>query len=129
MFKISVYKILKQYFCKKLLMKRAATYFVLGTGISFFLNYYLLGSQGWELDLYYGVSFGLAWSVAYFLDDERFKLSHKFLLSFTAMILLMVLGSIIFNLEKAIPSVIKFSAVFVAYYLIASFRTSKSLRK
>lgn len=129
MFKISVYKILKQYFCKKLLMKRTATYFVLGTGISFFLNYYLLGSQGWELDLYYGVSFGLAWSVAYFLDDERFKLAHKFLLSFTAMILLMVLGSIIFNLEKAIPSVIKFSTVFVAYYLIASFRTSKSLRK
>ena len=49
-------------------------------------------------------------------------------LSFGAMALLVTVGALIFSLELAIPSIIKFSTVFVAYYLIASFRGSKSLR-
>lgn len=110
-------------------MQRALSYFLLGTAISFLLNYFLLGSQGWKLDLFYGISFGLAWGIAYFLDDEKFTLAKKFIISFAAMGLMVLVGALIFDLEKAVPSVIKFSTVFVAYYLIASFRSSKSLRK
>lgn len=100
----------------------------LGTGISFLLNYFLLGSQGWKLDLYYGFSFGSAWGIAWFLDNPRFTLAKKFLISFAAMMVLFALGLILFSFELTIPSIIKFSTVFVAYYLIASFRETKSLR-
>lgn len=110
-------------------MQRAIIYLVLGTVISFLLNYYLLGSQGWKLDLYYGISFGSAWGIAYFLDDEKFSLAQKFLISFLAMAVLFVLGLTLFDFKHAVPSIIKFSTVFVAYYLIASFRASKSLRR
>lgn len=110
-------------------MQKALLYFFAGTTISFLLNYFFLGSQGWELDLYYGFAFGFAWGIAYFLDDEKFSLAQKFLYSFSAMAILILIGTLIFNFELAVPSVIKFSLVFVAYYLIASFRSSKSLRK
>ena len=109
-------------------MQRAIIYLLLGTAISFLLNYFLLGSQGWKLDLYYGLSFGSAWGIAYFLDNEKFSLPQKFLISFLAMAVLVAVGLLIFDFEQAVPSVIKFSTVFVAYYLIASFRSSKSLR-
>ena len=110
-------------------MKKALLYFVAGTVSSFLLNYFLLGSQGWELDLYYGLSFGLAWGIAYFLDDEKFSLLQKFGISFSGMGILVVLGILLFNLELAVPSIMKFSMVFVAYYVIASFRKEKSLRR
>ena len=110
-------------------MQRAIIYLLLGTAISFLLNYFLLGSQGWKLDLYYGLSFGSAWGISYFLDNEKFSLPQKFLISFLAMAVLVAVGLLILDFEQAVPSVIKFSTVFVAYYLIASFRTSKSLRK
>ncbi|WP_234110751.1 hypothetical protein [Chryseobacterium sp. R2A-55] len=110
-------------------MKRALIYFLLGTVISFLLNYFFFGSQGWKLDLYYGFSFGAAWGIAYFLDDERFSLAKKFMISFAAMAVLVGIGTLIFSLELAVPSILKFSTVFVAYYLIASFRATKSLRK
>ncbi len=109
-------------------MKKALLYVVLGTLISFLLNYFLLGTQGWELDLYYGFAFGAAWGMAHYLDDTTFTLAQKLGISFLAMGLLIVLGILLFNLEKAVPAVIKFSIIFVAYYLIASFRASKSLR-
>ncbi|TXF77201.1 hypothetical protein [Chryseobacterium sp.] len=109
-------------------MQRAIIYSLAGTIVSFLLNYFLLGSQGWELDLYYGFAFGSAWGMAYFLDDIRFTLPQKLGISFLGMGLLIVIGVLLFDLEKAVPSVIKFSMVFVAYYLIASFRSSKSLR-
>ncbi|MGA9213532.1 hypothetical protein [Kaistella sp.] len=110
-------------------MKRTLLYLIAGTVISFLLNYFLFGSQGWKLDLFYGFSFGLAWGIAYFLDDVKFSLAQKFSISFLAMGILAIIGTLIFNFELAVPSVIKFSMVFVAYYLIASFRSSKSLRK
>jgi hypothetical protein len=110
-------------------MQKALLYLLVGTGISFLLNYFLLGSQGWELDLYYGLAFGLAWGTAYFLDHDKFSLLNKLLYSFSAMGFLIIIGLIIFDLELAIPSIIKFSMVFVAYYVFASFRRSKSLRK
>ncbi|SFJ01097.1 hypothetical protein SAMN05421638_1824 [Kaistella treverensis] len=110
-------------------MQRALLYFFAGTLVSFLLNYFLLGSQGWELDLYYGVAFGLAWGIAYFLDNEKFSLMQKLLYSFGAMAILVALGAFFFNLELAVPSIIKFSMVFVAYYILASFKRSKSLRK
>lgn len=116
-------------FAPNLFMQRALLYFFLGTGLSFLLNYYVFGSQGWALDLYYGAAFGAAWGMAYFLDDERFALIRKLLISFVGMILLVGAGLLFFDFEKAVPSVMKFSTVFVAYYLLASFKGSKSLRR
>ncbi len=110
-------------------MQKTLLYLFAGTGVSFLLNYFLLGSQGWELDLYYAFAFGLAWGTAYFLDDEKFALPAKLGYSFLSMAILVVIGIILFNLERAVPSIIKFSMVFVAYYIFASFRRSKSLRK
>ncbi|WP_027376677.1 hypothetical protein [Kaistella palustris] len=109
-------------------MQRALLYFFAGTLISFLLNYFILGSQGWKLDFFYGLSFGLAWGTAYFLDDAKFTLPQKFLISFLAMAVLGVAGTFVFGLEYAVPAIIKFSMLFVAYYLIASFKASKSLR-
>ena len=103
--------------------------YVLGGNIfSFLLNYFLLVSQGWKLDLFYGFSFGLALGIAYFLDDVKFSLPQKLGISFLGMGLLLLIGLLLFDLQLAVPSVIKFSMVFVAYYLIASFKSSKSLR-
>ena len=110
-------------------MKRAIIYLLAGTLISFVLNYFLLGSEGWALDLYYGFAFGAAWGMAYFLDNEKFTLPQKLGISFIGMAVLVVIGIFLFDLEKAVPSVIKFSMVFVAYYIFASFKSSKSLRK
>ena len=109
-------------------MQKSLLYLFAGTGISFLLNYFLLGSQGWKLDLYYGFAFGLAWGTAYFLDDEKFALPQKLMYSFVAMAVLIIIGLLVFNMELAVPSLIKFSMVFVAYYVFASFRKSKSLR-
>jgi hypothetical protein len=109
-------------------MQRSILYLFAGTAISFLLNYFFLGSQGWKLDLYYGFAFGLAWGTAYFLDDQKFTLPQKLVYSFLSMGILMIVGLLLFNLELAIPSIIKFSMVFVAYYVFASFRKTKSLR-
>ncbi len=81
------------------------------------------------LDFYYAIAFGFAWGLAYYLDTPNISLPKKLGLSFVAMGVLVLIGTLIFNLELAIPSILKFSTVFVAYYLIASFRGSKSLRK
>ena len=110
-------------------MQRAIIYFFAGIVISFLLNHFLLGSDGLALDLYYAVAFGAAWGMAYFLDDEKFSLAQKLGISFLGMGVLIILGVLLFDLEKAVPSVIKFSMVFVTYYLLASFKSSKSLRK
>lgn len=80
------------------------------------------------LEIYYAIAFGLAWGMAYILDTPNITLVQKFGLSFSAMAILVVIGYFIFDLKLAIPSILKFSTVFVAYYLIASFRASKSLR-
>jgi len=109
-------------------MKRSVLYFLLGTGVSFLLNYYLLGSQGWKVDLFYAFAFGLGWGIAYFVDHPEWALFKKMGISFIGIVLLFVIGFLFFSFEIAIPSIIKFSTVFVAYYLIASFRESKSLR-
>lgn len=109
-------------------MKRALIYFIVGTGIIFMFNYLFMETKDLGLELYYAIAFGLAWGLAYFLDDVKFSLFQKMGLSFGAMALLVAVGALIFNLELAIPSIIKFSTVFVAYYLFASFRGSKSLR-
>jgi len=110
-------------------MKKALLYFLLGTVVSFLINYFFYSSENIGLDIYYAIAFGFAWGIAYFLDTPNFKLSQKLGLSFLAMALLVAVGTILFNLELAIPSILKFSTVFVAYYLIASFRASKTLRR
>ena len=110
-------------------MKKALLYFMLGTGLSFLINYFFTSSENIALDIFYAIAFGLAWGLSYYLDTPKFTLIQKLLSSFAAMGLLVLAGTAIFNLELAIPAILKFSTVFVAYYLIASFRGSKSLRK
>ena len=110
-------------------MKKALLYFALGTIISFLINYLFYSSENLGLDIYYAVAFGFAWGMAYYLDTPNFTLPQKLGLSFAAMAILVVIGTLIFTLELAIPSILKFSTVFVAYYLIASFRASKTLRR
>lgn len=110
-------------------MQRSAIYLVVGTIIGFLLNHFFLGSKGWQVDLYYGFSFGLAWGLAYFLDHPGWSLFKKLGISFIGIFLLIVLGLIFFKFELAIPAIVKFSTVFVGYYLFASFRNSKSLRE
>ncbi|NML58663.1 hypothetical protein [Chryseobacterium cheonjiense] len=109
-------------------MKKALLYFLLGTVLSFLINYFFYSSENIGLDIYYAIAFGFAWGVAYYLDTPNFTLPQKLGLSFLAMGILVLVGTLIFNLELAIPSVLKFSTVFVAYYLIASFRANKTLR-
>ena len=87
-----------------------------------------MGIQGWPIDLYNGFAFGLGWGMAYFVDHPEWKLSKKMGISFLGIFVIVILGLFLFNFEIAVPSIIKFSTVFVAYYLIASFRDSKSLR-
>ncbi|MBK1898226.1 hypothetical protein [Chryseobacterium paridis] len=109
-------------------MQKALIYFTIGTVVSFLINYFFLSSLNTGLDLYYAIAFGFAWGLAYYLDTPNFTLPQKLGLSFAAMGVLVLIGALIFDLKLAIPSILKFSTVFVAYYLIASFRGSKSLR-
>ncbi|MEN4758750.1 MULTISPECIES: hypothetical protein [unclassified Chryseobacterium] len=110
-------------------MKKALLYFALGTVLSFLINYFFYSSENLGLDIYYALAFGIAWGIAYYLDTPDFTLPQKLGLSFVAMAILVAVGTLLFKLELAIPSILKFSTVFVAYYLFASFRGSKSLRK
>ena len=109
-------------------MKKALMYFALGTVLSFLINYFFYSSDNIVLDLYYALAFGIAWGIAYYLDTPHFTLPQKLGISFAVMGVLVVIGTLLFSLELAIPSILKFSTVFVAYYLIASFRGNKSLR-
>ncbi|KQT19264.1 hypothetical protein ASG31_17960 [Chryseobacterium sp. Leaf404] len=110
-------------------MKKAVLYFALGTIVSFLINYFFTDTQDRGLEVYYALSFGIAWGLAYYLDSGDFSLLQKMSFSFLAMIALVVVGILIFNLELAIPSILKFSTVFVAYYFIASFRSNRATRK
>lgn len=109
-------------------MQRATVYFFLGTAIGYALNYFISEPGNWQLNLFYAAAYGLAWALAYLLDDQKLSLAQKLGVSFSAMIVFAFLGSLLFGFEKAVPSVMKFSTVFVMYYLFASFRQSKSLR-
>ncbi len=110
-------------------MNKAFLYFALGTIISFLINYFFIDATHVALGIYYSLAFGFAWGLAYYLDSSEFSLIKKLSFSFLAMIILVIIGAFTFNLNLAIPSILKFSTVFVAYYLIASFKANKSLRK
>ncbi|MGP1500737.1 hypothetical protein [Bergeyella cardium] len=111
-------------------MRKSVLYFVIGTTISFIINYFILNAGvGWQLNLFYGMAFGLGWGLAYFVDQPKWKLHKKMSISFIGIIILLIIGRLFFNSILVIPSIIRFSTVFVAYYLIASFKQSKSLRQ
>ncbi|QIG90488.1 hypothetical protein G6R40_12860 [Chryseobacterium sp. POL2] len=110
-------------------MIRALIFLVLGTLVSFLFQYFLSGTGNAKIDLYYAFAFGLGWGMAYFVDRPDWALPKKMGFSLIGVIMLVIIGFAFFNFEIAIPSIIRFSTVFVAYYLIASFRDSKSLRQ
>ncbi|WP_300668790.1 hypothetical protein [Soonwooa sp.] len=110
-------------------MKRAVIYLVAGTLISFLFHQFLSGTGSARIDFYYALAFGLGWGMAYYVDRPDWALPKKMGFSLIGVALLVVIGFAFFNFEIAIPSIIRFSTVFVAYYLIASFRESKSLRQ
>lgn len=103
-------------------------YLCLGSVISTILNHYFSDNLSWGIDFYHGFAFGLGWGLAYFVDHPEWTLVKKMGISLIGVFILVILGFILFNFEIAILSIIKFSTVFVAYYMIASFRESKSLR-
>lgn len=109
-------------------MKKALIYTLSGTLLSFVINHFLLESEGWQPELFYAFAFGAAWGTAYFLDRPDFSLPQKLGSSFGIMAVLVAIGSLALGLEKALLAVFKFSLVFVGYYLLASLRSSKSLR-
>lgn len=109
-------------------MKRALIYTIIGTLISFLINHFILESGGLWLELFYSFAFGLAWGMAFFLDRTDYSLPKKLGISFGAMLIMVLIGSLLFDFEKALPTVFKFSIVFVGYYLLASFRQNKSLK-
>ena len=109
-------------------MGKSLLFLVGGTLLSFLFHNYVMNYGTWQLNLYYAFAFGLGWGMAYFVDQPQWALPTKMGVSFFGIALLIILGLVLFNFEYAIPSVIRFSTVFVAYYLIASFRESKSLR-
>lgn len=110
-------------------MQRALLYFAGGTALSFLLNYLFVDSENPGLNFYYSLAYGFAWGLAHYLDTPNFSLPVKLGVSLLGMLLLIVAGVLIFTFEQAMGSVFKFSIIFVAYYLIASFRQSKSLRE
>lgn len=110
-------------------MKRFYIYLILGTAASFIFSYCILGSQGWQKDLYYAFAFGLAWALAYLVDRPEWPLSKKMGISFIGIAAMLAIGLMLFDLDSAVPAVIKFCTVFAAYYLLASFRPGKSLRR
>ncbi len=109
-------------------MRNTIACLVIGTLVSFLFNFYLTDNSQVGLALYNGFAFGLGWAMAYFVDRPTWPLAKKLGLSLVGIVVLVSLGFVFFNFEIAVPSVIKFSTVFVAYYLIASFKSSKSLR-
>lgn len=110
-------------------MKRAILYFLLGSIATFLANHFIFSiNENWKLDLFYGVSFGLGWGLAYFVDRPDWALAKKMGFSFIGIAIILIVGFLCFDFERAIPSVIRFSTIFVAYYLLASFKETKSLR-
>ncbi|WP_417428446.1 hypothetical protein [Halpernia sp.] len=110
-------------------MKRAIIYFLAGTILSFLMYYFFVDSQNFGLNFYYSLAYGSGWGLAYYLDNPKYLLAKKLGISFLAMAILVVIGILVFNIQLAIPSIIKFSIIFVAYYLMASFRQTKSMRE
>lgn len=109
-------------------MIKALMYFVVGTLISFFLRRLTGEPAEFWVELYVASAFGIGWGLAYFVDHPEWSLPKKMGISFIGIVFLVAVGLLCFNFETAVPSIIKFSTVFVAYYMIASFRESKSLR-
>lgn len=109
-------------------MVKALMYFVVGTLISFFLRRFTGEPAEFWVELYVASAFGIGWGLAYFVDHPEWSLSKKMGISLIGIVFLVAVGLIFFDFETAVPSIIKFSTVFVAYYMIASFRESKSLR-
>ena len=103
-------------------------YFAIGTLASFLGNFYFFGTGQWTIDLFYSAAFGLGWGLAYFVDHPEWSLAKKMLISFVGVAVIIAIGLLFFDFVIAIPSIIRFSTVFVAYYLIASFKETKSLR-
>lgn len=111
-------------------MKKTILYFLLGTLSSFVFNHWIMNaSDSWKIDLFYSIAFGCSWGLAYYVDRPDWVLSKKMGISFVGIAIILAFGLMFFNLETALPSVVRFSTVFVAYYLFASFRETKSLRK
>ena len=109
-------------------MKKALLYFLAGTVVSVLINYFTSSNNLTIVDFYKAVAFGLGWGLAYYVDRPEWPLFRKLGISFIGIIILVLVGIIFFDFETAVPSIIKLSTVFVAYYMIASFRESKSLR-
>lgn len=108
-------------------MKKAILYTLLGTTASFLFSYFLYFTN-WQVVLFQAFAFGFGWGMAYYVDHPDWKLSSKLGISFIGIAILIGIGLVFFEFEIAVPSVIRYSTVFLVYYLIGSFKDNKSLR-
>lgn len=116
-------------FAKKNTVQRAALYFIIVTAVSLILNYFISEGTSLYITVYHSAAFGLAWASAYLLDNENLALGKKLGYSLLIMAVIFAFGAVLFTAEEAAAAIMKFSIVFVLYYLIASLRRTKSLRK
>ena len=110
-------------------MQKSILYLLAGTAISFIFNHFVMETKGWQAELYSSFAFGLGWAMVYFVDRREWPLMKKLGFSFVGMFIITLLGLLLFNVELMVPALMRFSLIFVAYYLFASFRSSKTLRK
>ena len=91
------------------------------------IEYLTVGSLG-PVEGFKALSFASAALLSYYLDQPKMTLPVKLGLSVGAMVLIFLIGSWWLGMDVAVQGVMKFAMLFVAYYLLASFRSSKSLR-
>lgn len=110
-------------------MKKSFIYFFIGTALSYLFSLLFSTGKGFEVDLYHAIGFGTAWALAHYLDNDTFALLKKLSISILGITVLIGAGLLLFDFETAISIMMKYSIVFVGYYLLASLRKSKSLTK
>lgn len=109
-------------------MKKAILFLVFGTLLSGIYNYFMYPEATLGYVAYYSFALGLSVGLSYFVDRPDWPLARKMGISMLGMALLLVIGFVFFDFETAVPSIFRFSTVFLIYYMMASFRESKSLR-
>lgn len=110
-------------------MKRAILFLVLGTLLSTIFNYFMYPEATLGYVVYYGFALGLSVALSYYVDRPDWPLAKKMGISMLGIAVLLAIGLIFFDFETAVPSIFRFSTVFLIYYMMASFKDSKSLRQ
>lgn len=102
---------------------------IVTTIIFFLVGLIIHPDNSWSLSLYFAVALGWALGIAGYLDTPHISLSTKLLRSMLALFALMGVGYIFWGSDTMMIGMMRYSMAFMLYYLVASFRSSKSLKK